>query len=120
MQNRPQQALYYEETWSNMWKKIKEQWDKGYRVIDIEYGSGTWVTTFNESDIQQSIYYKKTWEDLWKKIKEKWDEDYRITDIEYGNGTWIVTLDKTDTQHKRQPYTSPQEWEKRRKKTNDR
>ncbi|MBN2894059.1 MAG: caspase family protein [Bacteroidales bacterium] len=84
-------SQYYFE---DMKTDIREYWDKGYYVSNIEYNGYYWITTFSSNSkitdqtwIKHNIFPKET-------IQEKWDKGFYITDIAFGEGEWLIIMSK--------------------------
>ncbi len=72
--------------------KIKENWDKGYRITAASYTSKGWfvVMSKNSGITMQTYHYDSSWPSEW--LNKQWNEGYHITQVSCGGGKWLTVM----------------------------
>jgi hypothetical protein len=64
--------------------------DEDLSLQNVEYGDGTWLTTFDSSDNPGSVSVGADFDELTGQIQGKISDGSTLVDLEYGDGTWIA------------------------------
>ena len=80
------------------------------RVVNIEYGDGTWVATLDDEDIagRTTASGKRSFEEIISEIERRDEANYDLVDLEYGNGEWFAVF---DTNRGESTYTTSEDYE---------
>ncbi len=72
--------------------KIKEYWDKGYRITSAAHTSNGWTVVMSTGSqyTMQTYHYGEEWPLDWLEQKRK--EGYVMTDITQGPGKWFIVM----------------------------
>ena len=65
----------------------------GRTLTDIDYGDGTWIATFDESDKNTAISSNRRLSELNGQIETRIDRGENLVDLEYGDGLWIARFE---------------------------
>ena len=85
------QMWFVRNEWDEVIDKIKEGWDDGCIVTDIDYGDGVWsvVMTKTVVNFRQSLFLSRDFSDLTDKIESCWKKGQCVTSITYDGRKWI-------------------------------
>lgn len=85
------QMWFIRNEWDEVIDKIKEGWDDGCIVTDIDYGDGVWsvVMTKTVVNLRQSLFLSRDFSDLTDKIESYWKKGQCVTSITYDGRKWI-------------------------------
>lgn len=78
--------------------KIKEYWDKGYRITSAAYTSNGWTIVMSAGSqyTMQTYHYGTDWPTDW--LDHRRNEGYRMTDLTQGEGgKWFIVMSMSDT-----------------------
>lgn len=80
---------FYSSDWGSLVDDIKEGWDNGYVITDIDYGDGVWLVVMSQVHRQHKQYIFTSRYFPEEEIKKSWKKNRWVTSITYDGVDWI-------------------------------
>ncbi|AFY55539.1 hypothetical protein Riv7116_3062 [Rivularia sp. PCC 7116] len=79
-------------SFTQLQEDISQLWDKGWELVDVEYGDGIWFGTYRDVPGGNNWASADNYGDFYQATQAMLNDGYDLVDFEYGDGIWFGTF----------------------------